>query len=77
MARAKKASKKRGAKFIQDATARMAKRGTIGSYGHHTVKQMLRDKARGGKIGKKANFALNMERIAQKRKKKRRSTKRG
>lgn len=63
------AHKRGGGKFIQKATARMKKKGTLGSYGHHSVAQMEKDKAKGGKIGKKANFALNMARIAKKRKK--------
>lgn len=59
----------KGEKFIQKAKARMKKKGTEGSYGHHSEKQMEKDKAKGGKIGKKANFALNMKRINSKRKK--------
>jgi hypothetical protein len=47
----------------------MARRGTKGSYGHHSVAQMKRDKAKGGALGKKANFALSMRKIASRRKK--------
>ena len=56
-------------KFIQKAVAKMKKKGTLGSYGHHSEKTMEADKKKGGKIGKKANFALNMRRIADKKKK--------
>lgn len=35
------------------------KKSREGTYGSHSVKQMERDKAKGGAIGKKANFALN------------------
>jgi hypothetical protein len=61
--------KKRGGKWIQAASRRMARKGTKGSYGHHSVAQMKRDKAKGGAIGKKANFALSMKKIASRRKK--------
>ena len=67
---AAKKSKRKGGRWIQAASKRMAKKGTKGSYGHHTEKQMQRDKSKGGAIGKKANFALNMRKIANKRKKK-------
>lgn len=62
--------KRKGGRWIQAASKRMAKKGTKGSYGHHTEKQMQRDKAKGGAIGKKANFALNMRKLANRRKKK-------
>ena len=71
---ARKRAKKRGGKWVQASVERMQKRGTLGSYGHHTVKQMERDKKKGGKIAKKATWALNMERAAKKRKKKSRTT---
>lgn len=62
------AVKKKG-RWIQKAAARMKKRGTVGSYGHHSEKAMKRDVARGGKLGKKAQFAINMRKIAARRKK--------
>lgn len=52
--------------WIQAARKKMRKKGTEGSYGHHTEKQMERDKAKGGAIGKKANFALNMAKMRKK-----------
>jgi len=63
--------------WLSKARSEMKRKGTLGSYGHHSVAQMERDKAKGGKIGRKANFALNMERIAKKRKKKGRKSSRG
>jgi hypothetical protein len=61
--------KKRGKKkWIQEARERMEAKGTVGSYGHHSVAQMKRDKAKGGKIGKKANFALNVRKRKRARK---------
>ncbi|MGH7749542.1 MAG: hypothetical protein ACREQ5_32965 [Candidatus Dormibacteria bacterium] len=67
---AKKMAKKKKNHFIQAAKERMVEKGTVGSYGHHTEKQMEKDKAKGGAIGKKANFALNMEKIRNKKKRK-------
>lgn len=57
---AKKRAKGKSYNWIGKATARMKKRGTVGSYGHHTVKQMKRDKKKGRAIARKANFALNV-----------------
>lgn len=51
-------------KWIQAARESMKRRGTVGSYGHHSPAQMKRDIRAGGKRGKKARFALNMRRIA-------------
>lgn len=62
-------AKKRSKKFIQKAVKKMQDKGTVGSYGHHSVAEMKADKKKGGKVAKKANFALNMERIAKKHKK--------
>lgn len=56
-------------KWIQSAVKRMKRKATVGSYGHKTVKQMKRDKARGGAIGKKANFALNVRKANRGKKK--------
>lgn len=61
-------AKRKGGRFIQKATARMKRKGTLGSYGHHSMKQMSKDKAKGGAIGKKANFAMNMAKIRSKKK---------
>ncbi len=57
--------------FIQKATDRMKKKGTLGSFGKATPKKIARAKKMGGKMKKKAIFAQNMKRIAQKRKHKR------
>lgn len=59
--------------WIQKARKKMERKGTVGSYGHHSEAQMKKDIAKGGKLGKKAQFALNMERIAAKRKGKKRA----
>lgn len=61
--------KRKGGRWLQKASARMKARGTKGSYGHKTVAQMKRDKAKGGAIARKANFALNAHRISARRKK--------
>ena len=61
-------AKKKSHNFIQKARERMEAKGTVGSYGHHSMKQMAKDKAKGGKIGKKANFAMNMAKIRAKHK---------
>jgi hypothetical protein len=45
----------------------MKRRGTLGSYGHHSDSQKKRDIKKGGKLAKKAQFALNMSRISKKR----------
>lgn len=54
--------------FIQKATARMKKKGTLGSFGKATSKKIARAKKMGGKMKKKAIFAQNMKKIAKKRK---------
>ena len=61
-------ARKKSGSWLAEARDRMKRKGTVGSYGHHSVSQMKRDKAKGGKIGRKANFALNMKRVAAKRK---------
>ncbi len=53
--------------FIQKATERMKAKGTIGSFGKATDKKIAAGKKAGGKMEKKAVFAENMKRIAQKR----------
>ena len=60
-------AKKKG-RWLRVASKRMARKGSKGSYGHKTVTQMKRDKAKGGAIARKANFALNARRISRKRK---------
>ena len=58
------------AKWIQKATARMKKKGTLGSFGKATSKKIRSAKKKGGKMKKKAVFAQNMKKIAAKRKRK-------
>lgn len=62
------AARRRPRKWIQAAVSRMAAKGTLGSYGSgKSEKTMARDVAKGGRIGKKAQFALNMKRAALRR----------
>ena len=63
-----RARKKSGRKWIQKATARMKKRGTLGAFGRATKGKISRAKARGGLAKKRAVFAENMRTIAAKRK---------
>lgn len=56
------------AQFIQKAVAKMKKKGTLGSFGKATPKKIAAAKRKGGKAEKKAIFAQNMKRIAQRRK---------
>lgn len=53
--------------FIHEATDRMARKGTLGSFGKTTAKKVARAKKRGGKEKKKAIFAENMRKIARRR----------
>ena len=57
-------------RWIQSATAKMKKKGTLGSFGKATSKRIAAGKKKGGKMKKKAVFAENMKRIAAKRKRK-------
>jgi hypothetical protein len=59
--------KKRG-KWIQSATEKMRRKGTLGSFGKATPSKIAAAKREGGKRAKKAVFAENMRRIAQRRK---------
>jgi hypothetical protein len=54
-------------KFIQEATEKMKEKGTLGSFGKATSKKIAHAKKEGGAMKKKAIFAQNMKRIAQKR----------
>jgi hypothetical protein len=58
------------AQWIQKATAKMKKRGTLGSFGKATAKKIKSGLKKGGKAAKKAAFAKAMKKIAAKRKKK-------
>ena len=46
--------------WIEKATAKMKKKGTIGSFGKATGKKIAKGLAEGGKEGAKANFAKNV-----------------
>ncbi len=53
-------------KWIQAATARMKRKGTVGSFGKVTKKKVAAAKKKGGKAAKKAQFAVNVTRAARK-----------
>lgn len=55
-------------KFIQKATARMKKKGTLGKFGKATEKKIAAGKKAGGVKKKEAVFAQNMKKIAAKHK---------
>lgn len=63
--------------FIADARKRMEEKGTVGAFGRATEKKIARGKREGGVEKKRAVFAQNMKRIAEKRKKKGRGRSRG
>jgi len=56
-----------GKNFIQKATARMKAKGTLGAFGKATPAKIAAGKAAGGLQAKRAVFAQNMKRIAQRR----------
>ena len=53
--------------WIQDATAKMKAKGTLGSFGKATPKKIAKAKKEGGKMEKKAIFAENVAKAARKR----------
>lgn len=59
---------RRGGYFIQKATARMRRKGTLGKFGRATNKKIAAAKRKGGIAKKEAVFAQNMKEIAQRRK---------
>lgn len=59
------ATKKR---WIQKATAKMKRKGTVGAFGKATTKKIAAAKRRGGLAKKRAVFAENMRKIARRRK---------
>ena len=61
-------------KWIQAAREGMERKGTVGSFGPATSKRIAAGKKRGGVAARRAQFAENMKRIAQRRK---RSSSRG
>lgn len=54
--------------FIKKATARMKRKGTLGSFGKATKKKIAAGLKKGGKSAKKAAFAKAMKTVARKRK---------
>lgn len=54
-------------KWIQQATEKMKEKGTLGSFGKVTKKKVAAAKKKGGKIEKKAVFAENMKKIAERK----------
>jgi hypothetical protein len=75
MARKRKGGRK-GGLWIQSATAKMRQKGTLGKFGAATPGKIARAKKKGGLQAKRAQFALNMKRIAAKRKHRGRSSSR-
>ena len=55
-------------KWIQKAEKEMERRGTKGAFGKATAKKIRAAKKKGGLQKKRAVFAENMKKIAQKRK---------
>lgn len=54
--------------FIQEATAKMKAKGTLGKFGKATPKKIAAAKKEGGVEEKRAVFAENMKHIAEKHK---------
>jgi hypothetical protein len=53
--------------WMEDATAKMKRKGTLGSFGKATPKKIARAKKLGGKMKKKAIFAQNAKKAAKKK----------
>lgn len=51
------AKKKSDPHWMEKAASKMKAKGTVGSFGHHSMKTINKDIAKGGKLGKKAAFA--------------------
>ena len=60
------ATKKRN--WIQKATKKMKRKGTVGAFGKATTKKIAAAKKKGGLAKKRAVFAENMRKIARRRK---------
>jgi hypothetical protein len=58
-------ARKDGGKWIQKATAKMERKGTIGAFGKATPKKVAAGKRKGGLAKKRAIFAENMRKIAR------------
>lgn len=56
-----------GGRWIQAATEKMRKKGTLGSFGKATPSKIAAGKRAGGKRAKKAIFAENMVKAARRR----------
>lgn len=61
-----------GNRWIQQATARMRNKGTLGKFGRATAKKIAAGKRKGGVQKMRAVFAANMKKIAAKHKRGRR-----
>jgi predicted metal-dependent hydrolase len=59
---------KKKKKWIQKATSKMKRKGTLGKFGKATAKKIGAAKKKGGLSEKRAVFAENMKHIAEKRK---------
>ena len=57
--------------WIQKATAKMKKKGTVGAFGKATPKKIAAAKKKGGIAKKRAIFAANMKKIASRKKRSR------
>lgn len=55
------------AKWIQKATEKMEKKGTLGKFGKATPKKISAGKKKGGLQKKRAIFAENMKKISKRR----------
>lgn len=62
------AAKKKPDKWIQSAEKKMEDKGTVGAFGKTTAKKVAAGKKKGGIAKKRAVFAANMKKIAQKHK---------
>lgn len=60
------AKMKKDRKFIQKATEKMERKGTVGAFGKATPSKIAHAKEEGGLEKKRAVFAENMKRIARK-----------
>lgn len=60
------ATKKRN--WIQKATKKMKRKGTVGAFGKATTKKIAAAKKKGGLAKKRAVFAENMRKIARRKK---------
>jgi isoaspartyl peptidase/L-asparaginase-like protein (Ntn-hydrolase superfamily) len=56
-----------GGKWIQSATRKMEKKGTVGAFGAATPKKIAAAKSKGGLQKKRAVFAENMRKIARRK----------